>query len=88
MYYKALALDKLGIYADAIDVRNKILVLDSNNIDMMLSNALDLSHLGKYEQALKYYDKVLTINPDEDMALMARARLYSSWESMTKPYIF
>ena len=56
-------MDKLGIYADAIDVRNKILVLDSNNIDMKLSNALDLSLLGKYEQALKYYDKVLAIDP-------------------------
>ena len=45
LFYKALALDKLGIYADAIEVRNKILVLDSNNIGMMLSNALDLPHL-------------------------------------------
>ena len=69
LYYKGLALDKLDIYADAIDVRNQILVLDSNNIGMMLSNALDLSHLGKYEQALVYYDKVLTINPDGDIAL-------------------
>jgi hypothetical protein len=33
-----------------------------------------------------YYDKVLTINPDEDIALNGRARLYSSWKNMTKPY--
>lgn len=71
LYYKSLAREQLGKYADAIDVRNHI--IDSNNIDMIFGNALDLSHLGKYEQALTYYDKVLAIDPYRFNALINKA---------------
>lgn len=40
---------------------------------MIFGNALDLSHLWKYEQDLIYYDKVLAIDPYRFNALINKA---------------
>jgi tetratricopeptide (TPR) repeat protein len=44
MYFKALALDKLGKYSEAITVRDNLLVIDPNDIETLDGKALDLSH--------------------------------------------
>ena len=56
-------------YDQMIDIADSALVDDPNNPDWLGLKGYALYHLGKYQEAISYYDKVLEINPESVDAL-------------------
>jgi len=69
LYNKALALDDLGRFDEAITYYNKVLAISPNDTDTLSNAGLALDNLGRHAQAITYYDRVLAINPADTDAL-------------------
>jgi tetratricopeptide (TPR) repeat protein len=48
---------------------DKVLAIDPKNIDTLINKGIALAALQKYNEAVKYYDKVLAINPNATSAI-------------------
>ena len=62
----ALILFKEGKLDESIEVSNKILLLDSNNIDALLNIGNSLKDKGKTKSALNYFFKILEIDSSQE----------------------
>jgi tetratricopeptide (TPR) repeat protein len=71
---KAVALDKLGDHAEALDYIGKALVIDPKNT-YALNKAVALNNLGNYTGAILYYNKTLAIDPKNTFALTNKAAI-------------
>ncbi len=60
-------------YEDAISYYDKVLVIDSTDIDAINGKALALDSIGKPEEAITYYDRALTIGSSNIEALNGKA---------------
>jgi tetratricopeptide (TPR) repeat protein len=58
---KALALDNIGNYAEAIKYYDKVLAIIPNSVDALNNKGNALGKLGKYIEATKYYRKAIEI---------------------------
>ena len=66
-------LDNQKRYDEAIPYWQKVLAINSTNINALNSIANDLDNLKRYDEAIAYYDKVLAIDPNNRIALNSRA---------------
>jgi len=60
-------------YEEAISYYDKVLAIDSTDIDALNGKALALDSIGKPEEAISYYDKVLAISSSNIEALNGKA---------------
>lgn len=51
------------------------MALDPNAVDTMYNKAGVLSNLGRYQEGITYYGKVLSIDPTDSDALSKKMRL-------------
>jgi Flp pilus assembly protein TadD len=70
---KALALDNLGNYTQAIQYLNKALAIDPKDVDVLNNKGSALGRLGDHTQAIQYFDKALDIEPRDVKALGNKA---------------
>ena len=66
---KALALDNLGNYSEAIQYYDKVLAINPKYTNALYNKGVALDNLGNYSEAIQYYDKVLAINATDTDAL-------------------
>lgn len=70
---RGYALQKMERYEDALDTFNKALRLQDDN--WTLSHAADCCHrLGRYDEAIRFYDQLLERQPDRKHFLYAKAQ--------------
>jgi hypothetical protein len=50
-----------------------VLAIEPNDIDALYNKGVDLGYLGRYQEAIDYYDRVLAIDPNDIDALTNRA---------------
>ena len=62
-------------FEDAMGYYNKALVIDPKNRDVLLGIATMFENNGNISGAVKYYDKLLQINPNDALALTSKANL-------------
>ncbi len=60
-------------YEEAISYYDKVLAIDSTDIDALFGMASALENLGKYAEAITYYDKILAIDSTDEDALFGKA---------------
>ena len=66
---EAERLEQTGNYKEVILVLNRAIALDSTYFLAYFNRAADKSALGRYESAIKDYEKVLELLPDNSLAL-------------------
>lgn len=74
MFSKAVPLDSLGRYEEAITWYDKSIEADPKNAYDLKSKAISLVILGKYEEALNEFDKVLEYRNNQ-RAIEAKSQL-------------
>jgi tetratricopeptide (TPR) repeat protein len=52
-------------YHEAIEVYDHILERDPNNVEALIRKGIALHSLGRFDEAISAYDKVLKINRDD-----------------------
>ncbi len=71
---RALGLLSIGKPADALRTYEQALELDPEKTDLCLINmGVCLQHLGRFEEAIEYYNRALLINPSNKHALVDKA---------------
>ncbi|MGN1154150.1 MAG: tetratricopeptide repeat protein [Candidatus Gastranaerophilaceae bacterium] len=55
-------------YATVVELNNKILSIDKNNLDAIFNQALAYKYLGKLQEAIKLYKRVIELNPNTTQA--------------------
>ncbi len=60
---KGIVLIKLGKYDEAIQVFDKILTLDNENVGGLYNKGVALDRLGRHTEAIEYRQKALEIDP-------------------------
>ncbi len=48
------------------------MALDPNAVGTMYNKAYVLSNLGRYQEAISYYDKILSVDPTDSDALIKK----------------
>jgi tetratricopeptide (TPR) repeat protein len=66
--------DKNFIEADK--ALSSALILDKNSIELLLKHGFVLINLNKLEEAKEVYKKILSLKPDEDIAVVSLANIY------------
>ena len=89
---KAVVLNSLGTFDDALSYLDKVLSIDPNNVLALINKGISLDGLGRFDEEIMYYDKVLSIDPDNKNAINNKAVVLISLgkfdqaiESTTKP---
>jgi tetratricopeptide (TPR) repeat protein len=54
------------------------LTIEPDNFGALYNKGVTLSSLGKYEEAIKYYDKAIEINPNLDIVREKRGLLINN----------
>lgn len=65
-------MDELGKKVEAIDLFDKILTIEPNNITILLNKASSLCDLGYQQEEIDCYNQILEINPDNLEALCCK----------------
>lgn len=61
---KGVSFGNLKQHQQALDCFDEALEINDKNIDSLFGKAVMLESLGRYEETLVYYDKVLNVNPN------------------------
>ena len=56
---KAVVLNSLGRFDEALSYLDKALSIDPNNVLALINKGISLDGLGRFEDEMKYYDKAL-----------------------------
>jgi tetratricopeptide (TPR) repeat protein len=62
-------------YIEADKAISSALILEKDNIELLLRYGYILMHMNKLKEAKEVYEKVLSINPKEDIAMVSLANL-------------
>ncbi|ESU21166.1 hypothetical protein FCR2A7T_06980 [Flavobacterium cauense R2A-7] len=81
---EAEELEQEGKYKEAILLLDKAISKDDKFIGAYINRGADKSALGDYEKAIKDYEKVLSINPNNTLALFNIANNYKRIENYKK----
>ena len=64
--------EHMGRLDDALECFNKAIDLEKHNIDFLLNKGVVLMELGKFEEAVDSFNKVLLRNPDNEDAFFLK----------------
>ena len=66
VFYNILSVSLMNIekYEEALEVLNKAIKLDKNNIHILNNLGLVHGYLSNYKKATEYYDRVLKVKPN------------------------
>jgi len=62
-------------YIEADKAISSALILEKDNIELLLKQGYILIHMNKLKEAKEIYEKILSINPNEDIALVSLANV-------------
>ena len=69
---KGYALFRMERYREALGVFNSALSIDPNNTEVLESLAITYENLGKFDDAIKIYEKLLKLHPDSEKYINAK----------------
>lgn len=70
LLFKAIALESQGLDGEKfITFYEKAMKINSNDFDMICNIGFHIIQLGGYENAIKYFDRVLSIEPTHPVAI-------------------
>ena len=77
VFYNILSVSLMNIekYEEALEVLNKAIKLDKNNIHILNNLGLVHGYLSNYKKATEYYDRVLKVKPNFLNTLINKAQL-------------
>ena len=68
-YLKSISMKLPSILYDSVHAHEDILKVDSNNIDALVGIVSALDTLERYDEAINYYDQVLSLDPNNKNTL-------------------
>ncbi|MEO0967726.1 MAG: tetratricopeptide repeat protein [Cyanobacteria bacterium J06639_18] len=71
---------KKYLYEQALEAYNRANSIEPNNSAVFTGKAMVLSALGRYQEALKYFEFALNINPNNNLAQQERDKLLNNFE--------
>ena len=74
----------LGNNAKAISFYDKLLIIDSDNVDAYFNKGLILANQKNYDECIKCFDKVLSISPDYPYAYYSLGMAYEQKQDIDK----
>ena len=66
---KAIVLNSIGRFDDALPYLDKALLIDPNNVLALINKGISLDGLGRFDEEMTYYDKALSIDPNNKNAI-------------------
>ena len=63
-------------YHEALELYNRALDVDKNNVNALNNKGLCYDRIGKFEEAIKWYDKALEVDPKYPLAPITKVLLY------------
>ena len=80
----ALVTRRKGEWQRSLEYFRQAIGLDPRNISLLSSNAQVCSELREYSLALKIYDRILEITPDDAEAIVNKAEIYQSQGNLSQ----
>ncbi len=70
LLFKAIALESQGLAAEQfIQFYEKSMKINTNDLEMLCNIGFHITQMGGYENAIKYFDRVLSIEPNNPVAI-------------------
>ena len=66
---KAVVLNSIGRFDEALAYLDKALLIDPNNVLALINKGISLDGLGRFDEEITYYDKALSIDPNNKNAI-------------------
>ena len=86
MDLRAAQVDSTGSYGEFID-GVRFLVIDSNDVTALMNKAISLSHMGKYKDAINYYDMTQIIDSNLKEISLAKSRLFEKLDMPDEAFL-
>jgi tetratricopeptide (TPR) repeat protein len=71
-----LSLNESNRHQEALEYYDTVLIIDPNDVTALMNKAISLSHIGKYKDAIIFYDMAQTIDSKLKEIPLAKSHLF------------